>query len=264
MNERIRILKLLEEGKINAEEAARLLEALSEGGSRKKFKAKIWNSLEGIPNIIATAIDTSMKFTDTEEILKYPKKKKLEFKGISGDLVINGKDDYDDITIQKDGFVKVKEDNDIMNIKALSGDITITTPPSIDLSLKGISGDLKMDHINGIIAIETVSGDIVGSDLSGSLFGDIVSGDVDFEFTAVKKVQLRSRSGNVTLWLEDTINADLNIHTEKGTISCDFDLKDAQRTKKTLKGTIKKHGAIIDINNKSGDVVLKKRSHKSR
>jgi len=36
LNERLRILKLLEDGKINADEAARLLEALSHSEGREK------------------------------------------------------------------------------------------------------------------------------------------------------------------------------------------------------------------------------------
>ena len=234
LNERIRILKMLEGGAISAEEAARLLEALSYGDKRKKYKAKIWNSLEGIPEIIATAIDTSAKFAESTETLTVPKKQRLEFKGISGDLSISGDHTRDDIIIEKDGFTKIKEERDMIRLKALSGDISITTPCTIDLSLKGISGDLTLHDIKGAIEIETVSGDISGTALAGSIQGNIVSGDVDLAYTELSNMDIRSRSGNITIWLEDTAEAILDIHNNKGKIECEFDLEDEKRTKHTL------------------------------
>jgi len=262
LNERIRILKMLEEGKISAEETARLLEALSHGDTRKRYKTKLWSSLEGIPEIIATAIDSSINLADTEETLTYARKKRLEFKGISGDLMISGKDDYDKITIQKDGFTKVKEDDKMIGLKALSGDISIRTPRTIDLSLKGISGDLVLNDLNGTIEIETVSGDISGTTLAGGFTGNIVSGDVDLAYTALSKLDIRSRSGNIVIWLDDSIEATLNIENGKGSIKCDFELKDEKRTKTTLSGTINNPKVPIHIQNKSGDISIKKLSHR--
>lgn len=262
LNERLQILKLLEEGKISAEEAARLLEALTHGDTRKRYKAKIWSSLEGIPEIIATAIDSSAQLADTEETITYPGKKRLEFKGISGDLQISGDPKSNEITIKKDGFTKVKEDDKTINLKALSGDITITTPRTIDLYLKGISGDLMLDNLEGMIEIETVSGDITGSELTGSIRGNIVSGDVELVYTRLKNMDIRSRSGNIVVWLDDSIEAVLDIHNGKGTIQCEFDLEDEKRTKDTLSGTINKPKVPIHIENKSGDIRIKKLSTK--
>jgi DUF4097 and DUF4098 domain-containing protein YvlB len=255
---------MLEEGAISAEEAARLLEALSYGDKRKKHKTKIWNSLEGIPEVIATAIDTSTKFAESTETLTIAKKQHLEFKGISGDLSISGDHERDDIIIEKDGFTKVKEERDTIRLKALSGDITITTPRTIDLSLKGISGDLILHDIEGAIEIETVSGDISGSLLAGSIQGNIVSGDVELAYTKLTNMNIRSRSGNITIWLEDAIEAILDIHNNKGTIECEFDLTDEKRTKHSLNGIIGKAKTPIHINNKSGDITIRKLSSKSK
>lgn len=260
LNERLRILKLLEEGTITAEDAARLLEALSGGTPRKHYHAKIWSSLEGIPDIIANAIDTSMKFAETETAISYRGKKRLEFKGISGDLSIHGKEACDGIVIEKDGFVKVREDDEILSLKALSGDITITTPRTIDLSLKGISGDIVLDNLQGNTILESVSGDITGTGLAGSFKGDIVSGDVDLAYTVLDNLHIRSRSGDIVIWLDDAIEAALDIRNDKGTISCEFELLNKHHTKNRLTGTIKNTRGHIQIQNRSGAISIKKLS----
>jgi DUF4097 and DUF4098 domain-containing protein YvlB len=263
LNERLRILKLLEEGAISAEDAARLLEALSAGHSRRKHHARIWTSLEGIPDIIATAIDSSMKFEETNTPLVFGKKQNLEFKGISGDLSIKGEQDCDGIIIDRDGYVKAKEEDKVLRVKALSGDMTITTPRTIDLSLKGISGDITLDNLEGNTSLESVSGDIKGTRLAGKLKADIVSADVDLEYTTLKDMHIRSRSGNIVIWLDDSIEAALEIHNEKGTITCEFELIDKNQTQQTLTGTIKNARAHVQIQNKSGEISIRKLSNKT-
>ena len=151
MNEQMRILNLLEHGKINSDQAARLLEALSEPQTRgRKVKASIWSALENIPEVIALAISdsckTSGKSSEIEEILEFPAKNKIEFKGISGNLILLGKDS-NTIEIEKDGFVKVKEKDDVLEIKALSGDMKITVPHCTDFVIEGVSGDMDISYL---------------------------------------------------------------------------------------------------------------------
>ena len=83
---------------------------------------------------------------------------------------------------------------------------------------------------------------------------------INLDFISINKLDLRSRSGNVVIWLDDKIAATLDITNEKGKILCDFDLKDGEKTKKTLKGVINKPGVSIVITNRSGHIAIKKRS----
>ncbi len=258
MNERLRILNLLEQGKINSDEAARLLEALAQsdkGSKRKKFE--LWHSLEGLPEIIATAIETSTKHGDSSQTIQFPKKSDIEFKGISGDINIIG-ESRDTTEIQKDGFVRTKEKDNGLKIKALSGDIKILSDHNTNLAIKGISGDITITDIVGKIDIESVSGDISGKGLSGSLLVNIVSGDIDFEYQKLDEVNIVSRSGDITLRLPEKIETKINIETEEGDIDCEFELKDEEKDAHFLKGIINKPKAMININNKSGDVAIKK------
>ncbi len=259
MNERLQILKLLEEGKITAEEAERLLEAVGKSGLHERgAKHKIWSTLEGLPKVISAALGNSFSESADEEFHKFSKKKKIKFKGISGNLEIEGTDD-NTIDIKKDGFAKVKELEDSIAIKALSGNVKITLPKKTDLAIAGISGDIDISNIIGNLEIESVSGDITGKNLAGSLVGEIVSGDVDLDYAKVEKIRIKSKSGNVTLRLDEKVEAQIEIETAGGEVTCDFDLKDKQNGDNILKGTINKPSASIEIRNKHGDVEIKKR-----
>jgi DUF4097 and DUF4098 domain-containing protein YvlB len=258
LNEKLQILKLLEEGKITAEEAERLLQAVSQPGSgERKSHYKIWSSLEGIPKVIKAALGNS--FADSaEESHQFMNKKKIRFKGISGNLEIIGTE-AKGIYILKDGFAKVRELEDIVVIKALSGNVKINAPSKTGLSIAGISGNIDVSNMDGDLEIESVSGEVTGNELSGSLRGEIVSGNMDLDYKDVEKVTIRSRSGNVTLRLDEKVEAELEIESKSGTFTCEFDLQGKEEDETYLKGTINKPGGKIIIENRHGNVDIKKR-----
>lgn len=257
MNERLRILKLLEEGKINAEETARLLEALAQSETKER-RGHFWTHLESIPDMVHSAVASSLKYVHTDEKLEIPKKTKIEFKGISGDIEIIGTD-TETIKIEKDGFAKISEEGDKLKIKAISGDIKITAPTKIDLEIKGISGNLDIKKIEGKIDLSSVSGDIIGRELNGSFTGEIVSGDLDLDYENIEHIKIKSKSGDVTLRLSEKTAAEIEVETEEGTINCDFQLKDEIKKTNYLKGILNEPEAKIEIKNGYGDVTLKKR-----
>lgn len=258
MNERMQILKMLEDGKINAQEAERLLEALSHSASReRKNKFKIWSSIEGIPKFISAAIGNSFTDSETVESMHYDAKKRLSFNGVSGNLEISGTDTTK-ITVERDGFSKIKEDDETLSIKTLSGDVKVQVPRNIDISVTGISGDISITDINGTTNIESVSGNFTGKGLSGSVFGEFVSGDIDILCNKFEKIKIKSRSGDVTLQLDKKVEAEIEMETGSGSMQCDFDLLAENRSKNELKGIINKPTGQICIKSKSGDLSIKK------
>ncbi len=259
LNERLRILKLLEEGKINAEEAARLLEALSQSETKeRKRRYKIWSSIEAIPEVIASTINSSFKNIISRETLQFSKREKIEFKGVSGEIEITGYD-TDTIEIEKEGFAKIMENDNRLEIKAISGNIKMKIPMTTDLAIKGVSGNINISRLNSVIEIASVSGDIKGEELSGTFIGDFVTGDVDLDYKSINKIRVKSKSGYITLRLDETIETHIEVVTEDGSIDCDFDLKDEEKTDTLLKGTLNKPTAQIFIKNDHGDVAIKKR-----
>ena len=260
MNERLRILKLLEEGKIKAEEAERLLQALNEGEGRRKGHHG-WgflSSMESIPDIIGASMAGSFHNASGKEKMKFPRKKKIVFRGLSGDIEIQG-EDTEEIYVEKDGMAKINEDGNTLVIKAVSGDLRIETPRETDIELKGISGDLDLQDIKGLIAISSVSGDIQGEGLSGSFQGDFVSGDIELEYDAVERIEIKSKSGDIKIKLDPRVEVTLEIESKYGNIDCDFELLEEEDGNERLKGVINKPTGRIEIRSDYGDVTIRKK-----
>lgn len=259
MNERLKILKLLEEGKIRAEEAERLLQALNEGESRRRGPHywSFWKSMETIPEIISTAVAGSFRHgTNTaEEELKFGLKKKIAIEGINGDIEIIGTE-AGEITVVKKGIARILDAGPALSIKAINGDLQIKSPRDLDVEFKGVSGDLDLKGINGQIVISSVSGDVKGQELAGSFKGNFVSGDVELDYKAVDQIEIRSRSGDITIQLDPTVQARLEIRTRTGDIDCDLDLRDKTATEGFLAGTLNAPIGRIDIQTDYGDVSI--------
>lgn len=256
-DERLRILKLLEEGKINAEEAARLLEALSHAEERIK-KSRFWKAIESIPDYVSSSISSSFKYSTEKETLQFPKKKYIEFKGISGDLEVIGRD-TDKIDIEKDGMAKIQEKDDRLEIKAISGDMKIMVPKTTHFAMKGVSGDLRIMNVNGEIEVASVSGDIVGQELSGSLDSKLASGDIEVDYKKVEKINIRARTGDIVLKIDENVEAEIEAETKTGDIECEFELTDKVENEHSLKGVINKPKAKIELKNQHGNIRIEKR-----
>ena len=259
MNERLRILKLLEDGKINADEAARLLEALSQSDTKDRRKRhKILHSVEKIPEIVTLVTDHAFKHTFEKRHMRFNKKSNIELKGISGTFGIRGSD-TEAIDIEKDGFAKVVEQNDSLIIKAIHGDLQMNVPLHTDFRVKNVSGDVHIAGIDGNLSIASVSGKIHGHKLAGSLKADFISGDIELDYLRVTDVKITSKSSNIILLLDENTEAAIGVETEDGDIVCEFELMNEEKTPTVLRGTLNKPTAKVSIKNEHGDTAIKKR-----
>lgn len=261
MNERLKILKLLEEGKIRAEEAERLLQALNEGDSRRRGPHywSFWKSMETIPEIISTAVAGSFRhgMNAAEEELKFGLKKKIAIEGISGDIEIIGTE-AGEITVEKSGMARIMDMGQTLAIKAINGDLRIKSPSDLDIEFKGVSGDLDLKRINGQIVVSSVSGDIKGQELAGSFKGNFVSGDVELDYKAVDRIEIHAKSGDIEIRLDPDVQARLEIRTKTGDIDCDLDLQGKEETDGLLSGTFNAPIGRIEIQADYGDVSVLK------
>lgn len=260
MNEQMRILKMLEDGKINADEAARLLEAVRSPlphGARRRHR--IFNSFEHIPEIIAAKINGSFKHVCAKITETFPSKDKVIFKGISGDLKVYGRPG-DTIEVKRDGFVKTSEETHALVLKGLGGDVVINTPHKTDVTVKGVSGNITVEDIDGCVKVKSVSGDIQSSNLKGDFQGAFVSGDVHLDYEHLKNVEISAKAANITLSMGKKTEASIEVETLDGDIECDFALKDEEKTDHTLKGVLNKATGTISIKNEHGNVHLVKRN----
>jgi DUF4097 and DUF4098 domain-containing protein YvlB len=261
-NERDRILKLLEDGKISADQATRLIEALGSDRAepgfgryahgpfvpRRHFRMRSHREFERIPDIIATAVSSAMKsgFEESgeEQSEDFPGKRNLVVKSVSGDLeVIRGEEDRVGLSYSS-GIVKVRSSGEQVIVRTMAGDVSARVPADGRLELEVVSGDvaisgsgsrIEVKTVSGDVAItqttgdaqvKTVSGDVRLDGVSGDLGVDTRSGDVDLVPAGPVAGNLRTVSGDVTVALPKDADLILEMDVEK---EGDIDVDDALR-----------------------------------
>ena len=212
-NERDRILKLLEDGKITADQATRLIEALGaervEGdfcmpphppfGPRHFRVRGGGRGLDRIPDVVATAVASAMKngFEPGEErSTDFPGKRHLLVKSVSGDLdVTRGSEERIGLSYSG-GMVKVRTSGDQVVVRTMAGDVSATVPADGRLELEVVSGDVSISEAGSRIEVKTVSGDVDITLSTGDAQVKTVSGDVSLDRVA-GGLEVETRSGDV-------------------------------------------------------------------
>ena len=190
-DERDRILKLLEEGKITAEQAARLIEAL---GARpvppmppfmtgQSFRMRRHGSLKDqdrIPELVAHAVTTAVRSGfESDEILSkdFPGKRVLFIKTVSGDMTVEGAE-ADSVNVKYSRGVKVHAIDDGAQVHSVSGDVDALMPRAGELSVETVSGDASVVEVGGKLLFNSVSGDVNVETSQGEIHAYTASGDV--------------------------------------------------------------------------------------
>lgn len=249
-DERDRILKLLEDGKVTAEQAARLIEAL---GSRpvppmppvppfmmgRSFRTRGHGSLKDldrIPELVAHAVTTAVRSGfESDEVLSndFPNEHKLFIKTVSGDVTVEGAE-ADNVNVKySGGMVKVRALDDGVQVRSVSGDVEATMPKAGELEVETVSGDVSVDEVEGKLMFKSVSGDVNVETSRGEIHAYTVSGDVelagfagelevesrsgDVELVAVGSVSgvLATKSGDITVALPDAVDFDIELSSEE-------------------------------------------------
>jgi DUF4097 and DUF4098 domain-containing protein YvlB len=265
MEEKMRILNLLKDGKITAEEAARLLDAVDQKSEEKaerehhiRFKKHFIPGIEVLPETITKAMATAMsklqeniaKLKEQEKKMKeniimvtecedkkYPAKSNVTVHTVSGDVEIEG-GSYSEISLDCGGMRKDEERDDELVCSSVSEAIGLTTPEKINLSISTVSGDIDITNITGTIDCESVSGDLQLDNIIGKIIFKSASGDIEaHEFKG--SVETKGASSDIEIdYLELD---DSNIDTKSGDISI------------TLP---KKTDAIIEMYSDKGDIII--------
>jgi len=259
-NERDRILKLLEDGKITADQATRLIEALGSERTEtdfclpphppfgpRHFRVRGGGrGLDRIPDVVATAVASAMKngFEPGEErSTDFPDKRHLLVKSVSGDLDVTRGEEGRVGLSYSGGMVKVRTNGDQVVVRTMAGDVSATVPNDGRLELEVVSGDVSISDAGSRIEVKTVSGDVDITQTTGDARIRTVSGDVNLDHvTGSFGIETRSGdvdlstsgpvSGSVSTWSGDVTvalprDADLVLElasVEEGDIDVDADL----------------------------------------
>lgn len=259
-NERLRILKLLEEGKINAEEAARLLEALATSESRRRSKWPFmdFSHIFEIPEMIFKSINLQdLCWVDTaNERTEFASKERVRITGFSGDMTIVGSD-TDKIIVEKGGIGRIVEEEKEINLKVLGGEIKICLPRTSIISVTGLSGDIELQGLDNKIEIHTVSGDINGRMIRAEVIVSVMSGDVCLEMLKIDKVEINSKSGDVCLKLHPEVEAAIDLYSRSGDVTCELPIEIKEKRENYFCGIYRSDKGHIKIESHSGDISIK-------
>ncbi len=260
-SERMKILRLLEEGKITAEEAARLLEALSVGESRRRHRGIgiDLSDIFEIPDIVFKSMRFAHPFfqTDEESRNEFRLKKQVSLKGVSGDIEVVGSDNGK-IIVERRGLGYVSESDDELKIKMISGNFKITLPRSTEVNISGVSGNIILTDMENRVTLHTVSGNIIGKRLKGEIFGKVASGDVQIELLSIKTLEIKGTSGDLRLFIGPQVEAHIELYSHHGLVECDLPLDVKEQRDNYLSGVYQSEKGKIYIESHDGDIYLKK------
>lgn len=238
MTDKERILKMLEDGKITAEEAAKLLDALSQkkkvNGSTK-LADSIMDSVSSIVTSIPEAMSgvLSVSMGEQKEI-NVKKGDELVLKSVGSSVVldINGKDEFS--INPSSGLIKTKKENSTITSKIVGGSAKILYPSYLNLSIKDAGGTVKGK------ATDTMSLKQVG-------------GSSTLTFEKIKNVDIDSKGGSVKIYLGDC-DFTFDIVASHGKINFDIPADFTDKKKDKVKGKVKKGKGKLNIRVYSGSV----------
>ncbi len=238
--ERERILKLLEDGRITADQAARLIEALGvrQSGPSTTQVAGIrvrrhgaFRTLDILPDIVANAVQSGLEAKD-EDTQEFVGKRDLSVKTVSGDVTIGASSEETVSVSYSGGMVKIRSRGEVVQVRSISGDVDATMPVAgtleaetvsgeIDIgglagriALKSVSGDINLAAVAGEVSISTVAGDVQLIRSEGRVSVESKSGDIDVEATGNIAGRLVSKSGDIEVALPAAVNLELELQLE--------------------------------------------------
>jgi DUF4097 and DUF4098 domain-containing protein YvlB len=204
----------------------------------KLFRLSIATTLFGF------ALATTAAAQDFQKTYKIGAGGQIRIGNVSGDVRVTG---YDGDAIIVTGTKKGR-DRDMVEVEDRSGtsnvDVGVRYPKhcNCDASVRfevqvprsvsydfdrisSVSGDVEVTGVTGRLHASAVSGDVHIKDVSGSVSASAVSGDVKVEINRLEgsdDMKFSTVSGDVSVLLPGSLDADLDISSFSGSIKTDF------------------------------------------
>jgi len=149
------------------------------------------------------------------------------------------------------------------SLSTASGDVLLSNVAG-EISARTASGDISMTQINGIVRASTASGDVQVRQATGAVTASTASGDIDVELTGIEatpelqELKFASASGDVTVRVIGSLNAQVEMATASGSISNDFGLKveDPEGHGRKASGIVGTGAVKLKLSAASGDLKL--------
>jgi len=223
---KIKILKMLEEGKITAEEAVKLLEALGEketaskttyettARGRRKSLFGVGELVDGLMEMVREVLAASLSsipaaiaagfrggIEEIEEEIPIEDTQKLIFDLKAGDFDIIARNDSNSVKIEGEGVIhhEFDEQNKTLRLEVSVGDANMIIPKGIPIEVNLSAGDL----------------DIVNAPTKAKI--KVSGGDADIKFgQGVENVEIRVSGGDVDVYVPKDADFTLNATVKWG------------------------------------------------
>lgn len=211
---KMRILKMLEEGKISAEEAIRLLESLEQAQKKEttrtaketteeqeslgfdKFFSSIGEMVAGIMKSIPKMAQRGIEipYSSQRRIIDASNVERITVKVMGGDITVRTSDDKK-IFVSNISFPgTVKRVNKKVFAKCMGGDVDLTVPNDVPLVVKVMGGDAEIRDLeqDATIAVQ--------------------GGDATLYVKTPKRIESKLQGGDLTVYLSK--DAQLKVYAE--------------------------------------------------
>mgnify|MGYP001325836786 FL=1 len=233
--------RLLFEKTISTESGKELITSLVAGGieistwDKNEVNVKVYGNDEAEEKIIFTAEQTSTgvkvegKQKDQKNVrnltirveIVVPKSYDLKLYSSGGNLSV--KDITGKIETNTSGG-NIKIDNTAGNLEAYTagGNVSISIS-SGDIKVSTSGGKITVDDFNGNVDVSTAGGDIVLEGKNGKIDASTAGGSIKLDYTGKNMgIDMSTLGGNITASLPGDFDADADIGTLAGKITCDF------------------------------------------
>jgi len=140
-------------------------------------------------------------------------------------------------------------------------DYFVSVPHSINLKdILARDGIISISDIYGDVTVELRSGEINVDNFSGSLNASLVEGVIGaslYDLREKDKINLNVKEGDIILYLQTEVNAQIEGYFPNGEIFIEFDFKKEPREGR-ISGQIGEKGASISLTAMNGDIHIRK------
>ena len=178
--------------------------------------------------------------------------------------------------------LEVSEDDNAINVRLQPpafGSLVISVPVDTSLKLRANLGPITVEGVHGEVEVHSLNGAVTLTGISGTVVADSRNSAINVTMDRVdpaKPMSFSSLNGSLDVTLPATTKANLKMHTDRGAIYSDFEIKmtgpgastqkgDAKNGAfrlgfdRTMYGTINGGGAEIGFRTLNGKINIRKK-----
>jgi DUF4097 and DUF4098 domain-containing protein YvlB len=111
-----------------------------------------------------------------------------------------------------------------LETKSASGDLFLEGEVERDVTVKTVSGDVRLERVGGELRVQSVSGDVMVASVGGSATTKSVSGDVRLDSVREGNVTAQSVSGDIAVGVAPGTNLDVDAGSVSGDLASEVPL----------------------------------------